>query len=74
MDERAKTNEFSEGDAVRINKGTFASFSGKVISVDFQNQRLTVEGQCEGRSDPGLRTLNVSFSVVEKIDGTGGGQ
>jgi transcription antitermination factor NusG len=66
-----KTYEFSEGDAVRINEGEFASFYGKVVRVHHQNERLTVEGRFEGQSDSGLHTLNVSFSVVEKVEGPG---
>ena len=65
-----KAAEFSEGDAVRIKEGEFASFCGKVVRVH-QNNRLTVEGRFEGQSDSGLHTLNVSISVVEKIEGTG---
>ena len=62
-----KKHEFSEGDAVRINKGAFASFFGKVVGVDNKHQRLTVLGRREAETDTGLHTLNVSFSVVEKL-------
>jgi CheY-like chemotaxis protein len=58
---------FSEGDAVRITKGTFASFCGTVVSVDKQNQRLTVEGRLDTEPDSDRHTLNVSFLVAEKF-------
>ncbi len=59
--------EFSEGDAVRIRKGAFASFLGSVLTVDNRNQRLTVAGRFEGQPDSELHALNVSFRVVEKL-------
>src|SRR5258706_7909952 len=62
-----KKHEFSEGDAVRINRGAFASFFGKVVGVDNKNQRLTVLGRHEAETDTDLHTLNVAFSVVEKL-------
>ena len=67
MDKKA---EFSEGDIVRVKQGTFASFIGKVIWVNNRSKRLTVEGRFEGRTDSDPHTLNVSFFVVEKIEGT----
>jgi CheY-like chemotaxis protein len=62
-----KKHEFSEGDAVRINKGAFASYFGKVVGVDNKNQRLTVLGRREAETGTDLHTLNVAFSVVEKL-------
>jgi transcription antitermination factor NusG len=64
-----KKHEFSEGDAVRLREGTFASFFGTVVSVDNQNGRLTVVGRLETQPDSDLHTLNVSFSGVEKLGG-----
>jgi transcription antitermination factor NusG len=66
-----KKSEFSEGDAVRIKRGALASFVGKVIRVDNASERLSVEGCFEGQSDFNLHTLNVSFSIIEKIESTG---
>jgi len=62
-----KKNEFSEGDAVRVKQGAFASFIGKVVRVDNENGRLMLEGRFEAEPDSDLHTLNVSFPVVEKI-------
>ena len=64
-------HEFTEGDSVRITKGTFASFCGTVVSVDRQNRRLTVEGTLETEPDSDPHTLNVSVYLVEKLDGSG---
>jgi transcription antitermination factor NusG len=46
-----KKSEFSEGDTVRVKRGAFASFVGKVIRVDNASGRLTVEGRFEGQPD-----------------------
>ena len=61
-----RKQEFSEGDAVRI-KGTFNFFFGTVVRVNNQDQRLTVVGRFETQPDSDLHTINVSFSVVEKL-------
>lgn len=58
--------EFSEGDDVRIATGAFASFVGKVITVDNASQRVTVMGRFEAQPASDLHTLNVGFSVVVK--------
>ena len=58
--------EFSEGDDVRIETGAFASFVGKVITVDNESKRVTVMGRFEAQPDSDLHTLNVGFSVVVK--------
>jgi|GEM_PF-5459367 len=60
--------EFSEGDVVRVKRGAFASFFGKVIRVNTQHERLTLEGHFEAERDSGRHIINVSFAVVEKID------
>jgi len=62
--------EFSAGDYVRVKQGPFAFFVGKVVRVDNASQRVTVEGSFEGESGPSLNTINVGFSVVEKIERT----
>jgi CheY-like chemotaxis protein len=62
-----KKREFSKGDAVRIRRGTFASFFGTVVRVNNQDERLTVVGRFETQPDSDLLTLNVSFFVVEKV-------
>ena len=62
-------HEFTEGDAVRITKGTFASFLGTVLKVDKQNRRLTVLGRLETEPNSDPHSLNVSFSLVEKLGG-----
>ena len=61
-----RKQEFSEGDAVRI-KGTFNFFFGTVVRVNNQDQRLTVVGRFETQPDSDQHTINVSFSVVEKL-------
>ena len=66
-----KDSQFLEGDAVRVKKGAFASFRGRVAKVDNKNGRLTVEGHFEGEQGPEPHTINVSFSVVEKIENSG---
>jgi ribosomal protein L24 len=63
-----KDYDFSKGDYVRVVKGSFASFYGRVVRVNNDNQRLTLEGWPEGEQDSELHSLNVSFSVVEKAD------
>jgi DNA-binding NarL/FixJ family response regulator len=65
--------EFTEGDNVRITKGTFASFFGTVVSVDHQNRRLTVLGRLKTEPDSDSHALNVSFFVVEKLGGAAQG-
>ena len=62
-----RKQEFSEGDAVRI-KGTFNFFFGTVVTVNNQDQRLTVVGRFETQPESDQHTINVSFSVVEKVD------
>ena len=66
MDEK---HEFTEGDAVRITRGTFASFFGTVVNVDNQNRRLTVLGRLETEPNSDPHRLNISFSLVEKLGG-----
>ena len=61
-----RKQEFSEGDAVRI-KGTFSFFFGTVVRVNNQDQQLTVVGRFETQPDSDQHTINVSFSVVEKV-------
>ena len=68
-----RKDEFTEGDAVRITKGTFASFFGTVVSVDNQNRRLTVLGRLKTEPDSDPHTLNASFFVVEKLGGAAKG-
>ena len=62
-----KKNGFQKGDTVCVTKGTFASFLGEVVRVDDLSGRLTVEGRFEAEPDSGLQSLNVSFSIVEKM-------
>ena len=62
-----RKDEFSEGDAVRIREGTVLSFFGTVVKVNNQDERLTVVGRFETQPDSDLHTINVSFSVVEKL-------
>ncbi len=62
-----RKDEFSEGDAVRIREGTLLSFFGTVVRVNNQDERLTVVGRFETQPDSDLHTINVSFSVVEKL-------
>ena len=62
-----RKDEFSEGDAVRIREGTVLSFFGTVVRVNNQDERLTVVGRFETQPDSDLHTINVSFSVVEKL-------
>jgi CheY-like chemotaxis protein len=62
-------HEFTEGDAVRITRGAFASFLGTVVKVDNQNRRLTVLGKLETEPNSDPHSLNVSFSLVEKLGG-----
>jgi CheY-like chemotaxis protein len=59
--------EFSEGDAVRIREGTLLYFFGTVVRVNNQDERLTVVGRFETQPDSDLHTINVSFSVVERL-------
>ena len=61
-----RKQEFSEGDAVRI-KGTFNFFFGTVVTVNNHDQRLTVVGRFETQPESDQHTINVSFSVVEKV-------
>jgi transcription antitermination factor NusG len=63
----SKDNQFSEGDSVRVKKGSLASFRGRVVRVDNESGRLTVEGRFEGEQGSDRHIINVSFSVVEKI-------
>lgn len=63
-----KDDQFLKGDAVRVKKGAGASFYGRVVRVDNKNRRLTIEGRFEGEPDNARHTINVSFSVVEKIE------
>ena len=63
----SKDNQFLEGDSVRVKKGSLDSFRGRVVRVDNENGRLTVEGRFEGEQGSDPHTINVSFSVVEKI-------
>ena len=65
-----KKSNFSEGDLVRIKQGAFASFFGKVVRVNNENERLTVEGRFEGGRDSDVHIVNVGFSIVEKIGPT----
>jgi len=65
-----KKSDFSEGDTVRVKQGAFASFFGRVVSVNNENQRLTVEGRFEAEPDSEPHVVNVSFSVVEKTGAT----
>jgi len=62
-----RKDEFSEGDAVRVREGTLLSFFGTVVRVNNQDERLTVVGRFETQPDSDLHTINVSFSVVEKL-------
>ena len=62
-----RKDEFSEGDVVRIREGTVLSFFGTVVRVNNQDERLTVVGRFETQPDSDLHTINVSFSVVEKL-------
>jgi hypothetical protein len=62
-----KKYEFSEGDAVRISESAFASFFGTVVSVNNQDERLTVVGRFKTQPDSDLHTLNASFFVVGKV-------
>jgi transcription antitermination factor NusG len=66
MDKKA---EFSEGDIVRVKQGAFASFFGKLVKVNNESERLTVQGRFKGQPDSELHTLNVDYSVVEKLEG-----
>jgi CheY-like chemotaxis protein len=68
-----RKHEFTEGDVVRITKGTFASFFGTVVKVDNQNRRLTVLGRLKTEPDSDPHALNVSFFVVEKLGGAAQG-
>ena len=62
-----RKDEFLEGDAVRIREGTVLSFFGTVVRVNNQDERLTVVGRFETQPNSDLHTINVSFSVVEKL-------
>jgi transcription antitermination factor NusG len=66
----SKDYQFSEGDSVRVKKGSLASFRGRVVRVDNESGRLTVEGRFEGQQGSDPHTVNVSFSVVEKVGAT----
>jgi transcription antitermination factor NusG len=66
-----KSHQFSEGDTVRVTKGAFASFCGRVAKVDKEIGRLTVVGRFEGERASDQHTINVSLSVVEKIENIG---
>ena len=65
-----KKHEFSEGDAVRITNGAFACFVGTVIRVNKEDERLMLAARLETEPDSDPHTINVGFSVVEKIERT----
>lgn len=60
------------GDAVRITKGLFASYYGKVLSLDQKGRRLTAIGKFLVQPDANEHVLNVSWYVVEKLGGAQG--
>ncbi len=53
---------YSVGDAVKVNEGPFAGFSGVVEKVNTEKKSLTVSVKVFGRSTP----LDLSFMQVEK--------
>ena len=60
------------GDTVRITKGIFASYYGKVLSLDNKGRRLTAVGKFLVQPDTNEHMLNVSLYVVEKLGGASG--
>jgi transcription antitermination factor NusG len=62
---------YAEGDLVRVREGAFASFRGRVVKVNNLSERLVLQGRPEGDPASALHTVNVSFSVAEKITSTG---
>jgi transcriptional antiterminator NusG len=58
---KARVN-YEVGDAVRIIDGSFANFSGKVVEVKSDKQKLKVEVSMFGRTTP----VELDFDKVEK--------
>ena len=53
---------FNVGDAVKINDGAFASFTGTIKEINLEKEKLSVEVQIFGRPTP----VEVTFLQVEK--------
>ena len=58
---------YAEGDLVRVTAGAFVSFRGTVVKVNTLTERLVLQGRSAGDPDSAVHTVNVSFSVVDKI-------
>lgn len=56
-------HSFNVGDVVKINEGPFATFTGKVDSVNTEKDKLKVTVQIFGRETP----VEVSLSQAEKV-------
>ena len=59
--------EFSKGETVRIKKGAFAAFTGKVLAIDYDRGRLKVRVEIKVIPYTGPRVLDLAFLDVEKV-------
>lgn len=59
--------EFSKGETVRIKKGAFAAFTGKVLAIDYDQGRLKVRVDIKVIPYAGPRVLDLAFLDVEKV-------
>lgn len=59
--------EFSKGETVRITKGAFAAFTGKVVAIDYGNGRLKVRVDIKVVPYTGPQVLDLAFLDVEKV-------
>jgi transcription antitermination factor NusG len=60
-------HEFSKGEIVRIRKGAFAAFTGKVVAIDYDNERLKIKVSVKVLPSADTQLLNLGFLDVEKV-------
>lgn len=60
-------HEFSKGETVRIRKGAFAAFTGKVAAIDYDNERLKVKVSLKVLPLTDSQLLDFGFLDVEKV-------
>ncbi len=59
--------EFSKGETVRIRKGPFAAYTGRVVAVDYDRGRLRVRVDVKVIPHAGPQLLDLAFLDVEKV-------
>jgi len=62
-----KKYEFSKGETVRIRKGAFAAFTGKVVAIDYERERLKVRVAVKVLPASDSQLLDLALLDVEKI-------